>query len=156
MQVIFQDALEVGPAQLADYFSRFDEGAEDKVRQQQLATRKLQIVGNLPFNVSCVLATRWLKWMATHTAATNTSTRCRTECHERNEMGERAAVDMLLVFQKEVADRLVAQPGKDMSRLTLLSQYVCHTKIVEVLPSSVFVPEPKVRRTTSVEEEMPP
>ena len=62
-----------------------------------------------------------------------------------NYMSERE-VEMLLVFQREVAERLVARVNtKEMSRLSVLAQYVCHTSLVYHLPSTVFVPQPKVK-----------
>lgn len=53
---------------------------------------------------------------------------------------------MLLMFQKEVADRIVAQPGsKVYGRLSVMSQYLCKTKSVKTLPPSAFTPPPKIK-----------
>jgi len=56
---------------------------------------------------------------------------------------------MVLMFQKEVADRLTAQPrSKDYGRLSVLAQHVCTVhRLFDVAPSA-FVPPPKV--TSSV------
>ena len=52
---------------------------------------------------------------------------------------------MTLMFQKEVALRIVAPPGgKDYGRLAVLSQAVCETRIVMALPARAFTPPPKV------------
>jgi 16S rRNA (adenine1518-N6/adenine1519-N6)-dimethyltransferase len=56
---------------------------------------------------------------------------------------------MLLMFQKEVAERIVAKPdSKTFGRLSVLCQWLCKTKIVKTLPPSAFTPPPKV--TSSV------
>lgn len=83
-----------------------------------------RIVANLPYNVSTALLVRWL-----HAAGD--------------------VADMVLMFQKEVVDRLVAVPRtKDYGRLSVLAQHVCTVqRLFDVAPSA-FVPPPKV--TSSV------
>ena len=79
-----------------------------------------RIVANLPYNVSTALLVRWL--------------------HAADEVA-----DMVLMFQKEVVDRLVASPRtKDYGRLSVLAQHVCTVqRLFDVAPSA-FVPPPKV------------
>jgi 16S rRNA (adenine1518-N6/adenine1519-N6)-dimethyltransferase len=79
-----------------------------------------RIVANLPYNVATALLILWL-----HAAD--------------------AIADMVLMFQKEVVDRLVAPPRtKDYGRLSVLAQHVCEVhKLFEVGPSA-FVPPPKI------------
>jgi 16S rRNA (adenine1518-N6/adenine1519-N6)-dimethyltransferase len=79
-----------------------------------------RIVANLPYNVSTALLVRWL--------------------HQADDVA-----DMVLMFQKEVADRLVALPrSKDYGRLSVLAQHVCAVqRLFDVAPSA-FVPPPKV------------
>jgi 16S rRNA (adenine1518-N6/adenine1519-N6)-dimethyltransferase len=79
-----------------------------------------RIVANLPYNVSTALLVRWL--------------------HQADQVS-----DMVLMFQKEVADRLAAQPrSKDYGRLSVLAQHVCTVqRLFDVAPSA-FVPPPKV------------
>jgi len=83
-----------------------------------------RIVANLPYNVSTALLVRWL--------------------HAADDVA-----DMVLMFQKEVVDRLVASPRtKDYGRLSVLAQHVCAVqRLFDVAPSA-FVPPPKV--TSSV------
>jgi 16S rRNA (adenine1518-N6/adenine1519-N6)-dimethyltransferase len=83
-----------------------------------------RIVANLPYNVSTALLVRWL--------------------HQAGQIA-----DMVLMFQKEVADRLAAMPrSKDYGRLSVLAQHVCTVqRLFDVAPSA-FVPPPKV--TSSV------
>jgi 16S rRNA (adenine1518-N6/adenine1519-N6)-dimethyltransferase len=79
-----------------------------------------RIVANLPYNVSTALLVRWL--------------------HAADDVA-----DMVLMFQKEVVDRLVASPRtKDYGRLSVLAQHVCTVqRLFDVAPSA-FVPPPKV------------
>jgi 16S rRNA (adenine1518-N6/adenine1519-N6)-dimethyltransferase len=83
-----------------------------------------RIVANLPYNISTALLVRWL--------------------HAADDMA-----DMVLMFQKEVVDRLAASPRtKDYGRLSVLAQHVCTVqRLFDVAPSA-FVPPPKV--TSSV------
>jgi 16S rRNA (adenine1518-N6/adenine1519-N6)-dimethyltransferase len=79
-----------------------------------------RIVANLPYNVSTALLVRWL--------------------HQAD-----AIVDMVLMFQKEVVDRLAAAPrSKDYGRLSVLTQHVCSVRRLFDIPASAFVPPPKV------------
>jgi 16S rRNA (adenine1518-N6/adenine1519-N6)-dimethyltransferase len=52
---------------------------------------------------------------------------------------------MVLMFQKEVAERIVAGPNtKAYGRLSVLCQWRCDAKIVMNLPAEAFTPPPKV------------
>jgi 16S rRNA (adenine1518-N6/adenine1519-N6)-dimethyltransferase len=56
--------------------------------------------------------------------------------------------NIVIMVQKEVADRLVAKPGtKDYSSFTVLVQYFAAVEVVTLVPSHVFVPRPKVDST---------
>ncbi len=85
-----------------------------------LGSSPRRIVANLPYNVSTALLIRWL-----HAASSIT--------------------DMVLMFQKEVVDRLVAAPrSKDYGRLSVLAQHVCDVRRLFDVPPSAFVPPPRV------------
>jgi len=82
-----------------------------------------RIVANLPYNVATALLVRWL--------------------HQADHIAE-----MVLMFQKEVAERLVAQPrSKDYGRLSVLAQHVCTVQRLFDVARSAFVPPPKVTST---------
>jgi 16S rRNA (adenine1518-N6/adenine1519-N6)-dimethyltransferase len=52
---------------------------------------------------------------------------------------------MVLMFQKEVAERIVAQPGtKAYGRLSVLAQWRSAPRIVLNVPPAAFTPPPKV------------
>lgn len=86
-------------------------------------TPPIKIVANLPYNVGTELLVRWLtpptwppKWQS-----------------------------LTLMFQREVADRIVATPGsKAYGRLAILAQWRCDARVVMTLPPEAFTPAPKV------------
>jgi 16S rRNA (adenine1518-N6/adenine1519-N6)-dimethyltransferase len=95
-----------------------------EIELSSLGPAPRRIVANLPYNVSTALLIRWL-----HVASSIT--------------------DMVLMFQKEVVDRLVAVPrSKDYGRLSVLAQHVRQVQRLFDVPPSAFVPPPKV--TSSV------
>lgn len=52
---------------------------------------------------------------------------------------------LTIMVQKEVAERMNAEPGnKDYGALSLLVQYYCTTSIVRKVPPTCFIPRPKV------------
>lgn len=52
---------------------------------------------------------------------------------------------LTIMIQKEVAERMNAEPGKkDYGALSLLVQYYCNTRIVRRVPPQCFIPRPKV------------
>lgn len=84
----------------------------------------LTIVANLPYNVATQLLLNWLEQLP------------RIET-------------MVLMFQKEVAERLVAQTStKDYGRISVLTQWLCDADMLFNVPPGAFSPPPKV--TSSV------
>jgi 16S rRNA (adenine1518-N6/adenine1519-N6)-dimethyltransferase len=78
------------------------------------------VVANLPYNVATPLLVGWLT-------------------------GAWRPKSMTLMFQKEVAQRIVAAPGgKDYGRLSVLAQALAEPRIVMELPARAFTPPPKV------------
>jgi 16S rRNA (adenine1518-N6/adenine1519-N6)-dimethyltransferase len=86
-------------------------------------TPPIKVAANLPYNVGTELLVRWLtppQWPPFWDSLT-------------------------LMFQREVAQRIVAQPGtKAYGRLALLAQWRADPCIVMDLPPDVFSPPPKV------------
>ncbi|OSP55423.1 16S rRNA (adenine(1518)-N(6)/adenine(1519)-N(6))-dimethyltransferase RsmA [Pseudoruegeria sp. SK021] len=86
-------------------------------------TGPVRICANLPYNVGTELLVRWLtppEWPPYWTSLT-------------------------LMFQREVAQRIVAPPGsKAYGRLALLAQWRCDARVVLELPPQAFTPPPKV------------
>jgi 16S rRNA (adenine1518-N6/adenine1519-N6)-dimethyltransferase len=78
------------------------------------------IVANLPYNVATPMLVGWLT-------------------------GPLNPKSMTLMFQREVALRIVASPGsKDYGRLSVLAQALSDASIVMELPARAFTPPPKV------------
>jgi 16S rRNA (adenine1518-N6/adenine1519-N6)-dimethyltransferase len=86
-------------------------------------TPPIRIASNLPYNVGTELLVRWLtpkEWPPFWQTLT-------------------------LMFQKEVAERIVAAPGsKAYGRLAILASWRAEAKIAIHLPPSAFTPPPKV------------
>ncbi|KGB82928.1 MAG: 16S rRNA (adenine(1518)-N(6)/adenine(1519)-N(6))-dimethyltransferase RsmA [Confluentimicrobium sp.] len=86
-------------------------------------TPPIRVVANLPYNIGTELLVRWLTppaWPPFWESLT-------------------------LMFQKEVAERIVAQPGgKAYGRLAILAQWRTEAKIVMTLPPEAFTPPPKI------------
>ena len=93
-----------------------------------LGDRSARIVANLPYNVGTPLLVGWLSvdpWPPWWRSLT-------------------------LMFQREVAERIVATPAQreDYGRLAVLCGWLCESRILFDVPRSAFVPPPKI--TSSV------
>ena len=84
------------------------------------SNEKLRVIGNLPYNISTPLMFHLLET---------------TNCVE----------DMTFMLQKEVVDRICAEPGsKKYGRLSVMMQYFCETEWLFDVPPESFDPAPKV------------
>lgn len=108
------------------------EGDALKVDMRALVGGRTRIVANLPYNVGTPLLVKWLQtepwppWYET----------------------------MTLMFQKEVAQRIVAPPGsRAYGRLGVLAQWRTHARILFDVDRRAFTPPPSV--TSSVVELVP-
>jgi 16S rRNA (adenine1518-N6/adenine1519-N6)-dimethyltransferase len=83
----------------------------------------VRIVANLPYNVGTPLLIAWLStepWPPWYDG-------------------------LVLLFQREVAERLVAEPGtSSYGRLSVLAQWQCAAQLLFDIAPSAFVPPPKV------------
>ena len=96
------------------------EGDALKVDERTLIDGPAHLVSNLPYNVGTALLIKWLT-------------------------GPWTPASMTLMFQKEVAQRVVAQPGEDAyGRLAVICQALCEARMVMSLPAAAFTPPPKV------------
>jgi 16S rRNA (adenine1518-N6/adenine1519-N6)-dimethyltransferase len=88
-----------------------------------LAPAPRKIVANLPYNIATALLLRWLPRIGDYASLT-------------------------LMFQKEVAERLAAQPrSKAYGRLSVMTQFLCEVRALFDVPPRAFVPSPKVTST---------
>jgi len=85
-----------------------------------------RIIANLPYNIATPLLIGWLR-----------------------QIGEWQALG--LMFQKEVAERLVARPRtKAYGRLSVLTQWLTEADLAFDIPPGAFLPAPKVTSTVTV------
>lgn len=95
-----------------------------KVDEVALFPDHASVVANLPYNISTTLLAKWL------TKDTFPFS------------------DLTLMFQKEVADRILAGPGsKTYGRISVLAQWRCKIQRAFDVPRQAFVPPPKVEST---------
>jgi 16S rRNA (adenine1518-N6/adenine1519-N6)-dimethyltransferase len=93
-----------------------------KIDERQVAGNGAHVVANLPYNVGTALLLKWLggPWPPWWSSLT-------------------------LMFQKEVAERIVASPGTDAyGRLSVAAQWRTKSRIAMTVSRSAFVPPPKV------------
>lgn len=101
---------------------RIIEGDALKIDEPAIAGTGAHVVANLPYNVGTALLLKWLggPWPPWWSSLT-------------------------LMFQKEVAERLVAEPGSDAyGRLSVVAQWRSRPRIAMTVNRSAFVPPPKV------------
>ncbi len=85
-----------------------------------LALKKPKIIANLPYNIGTALLLKWFEDVTAWSSLT-------------------------LMFQKEVALRMVGIPGtKNYGRLSVITQLLCETEIHFELEPEAFFPPPKV------------
>jgi len=88
-----------------------------------LESTPARLVANLPYNIATALLVSWL------------SVEPWPPWYDR----------LVLMFQREVAERIVAPPGApSYGRLSVLSAWRCQTRILFDVPARAFVPAPKV------------
>ena len=93
------------------------------VNAADLGEAPRKIVANLPYNISTVLLLAWLR---------------RASDFER----------MVLMFQKEVVDRLAAAPrSPNYGRLSVITQWLCEVKPLFNVDRMAFTPPPSVTST---------
>ena len=108
---------------LADGQMELIDGDALKIDLTKLAKPPYAIVANLPYNIGTELLIGWLKQMPAYRSLT-------------------------LMFQTEVADRIVAEPGsKAYGRLSVISQFCCDVERAMNIPAQAFTPPPKVNST---------
>ena len=111
----------------AHYPGRLEIVAADALNfdaRMHLPSGRARIVANLPYNIATALLVRWVTlepWPPWYDSA-------------------------VLMFQREVAERIVAEVGSNSyGRLSVLLQWRCEPRIVFDVNASAFVPPPKVK-----------
>ena len=97
-----------------------------KFNENSLSKKKIIVFGNLPYNISTEILSSWII----------------------NLKNDYWFSDLVLMFQKEVADRIIAQfNSSSYGRLSILANWRLNiTKICDIPPES-FSPKPKIQST---------
>ena len=94
-----------------------------QVSEDEISKAKLTVFGNLPYNISTEILSKWI-----------------VKLNKEFWFDE-----LILMFQKEVADRIIAKSGtSNYGRLSILSSWKLNVKkIIDIKPES-FSPRPKI------------
>ena len=97
-----------------------------KVSENLISPNKLIVFGNLPYNISTQILSKWIT------------------SDNQNNWYE----NYILMFQKEVADRIIAKnKSKTFGRLSILANWKLSVKKILDINASCFLPKPKVEST---------
>ena len=94
-----------------------------KIPEDKISKEKLTVFGNLPYNISTEILSRWI-----------------ININKKFWFNE-----LVLMFQKEVANRIIAKSNtSNYGRLSILSNWKLNVKkVIDIKPES-FLPKPKV------------
>ena len=93
------------------------------VDENLLFNEKAVVFGNLPYNISTEILSKWI---------ININENFWFEC-------------LILMFQKEVADRIIAKPNSsNYGRLSILSNWKLNIKKISDIKPEAFSPKPKI------------
>ncbi len=94
-----------------------------KVSESKISNQKLSVFGNLPYNISTEILSKWILNIGSHFWFES----------------------LVLMFQKEVADRIISEfNNSKYGRLSILSSWKLNVKkIIDIKPQS-FSPRPKI------------
>ena len=94
-----------------------------KISESEISDKKLTVFGNLPYNISTEILSKWII-----------------------NLKKKIWFDSLvLMFQKEVADRIIAKPNtSNYGRLSILSNWKLNIKKIIDIKPECFLPKPKI------------
>ena len=94
-----------------------------KINEESISEQKLTVFGNLPYNISTEILSKWIFSISKNFWFEN----------------------LVLMFQKEVADRIIAEfNNSKYGRLSILTSWKLNVKkIIDIKPQS-FSPRPKI------------
>ena len=97
-----------------------------KIAENLIFDEELIIFGNLPYNISTQILSKWIV----------------------NDYKKKWYKSFILMFQKEVADRILAKTNnKNYGRLSIISNWKLKIEKITNISSSCFYPKPKVEST---------
>ena len=96
------------------------------VSEDLICEKKLIVFGNLPYNISTQILSKWIT----------------------NKEKKMWFKSFILMFQKEVADRIIAKTNcKNYGRLSILSNWKLNIEKIMDISASCFLPKPKIQST---------
>jgi 16S rRNA (adenine1518-N6/adenine1519-N6)-dimethyltransferase len=108
----------------------FGDAVKLGVGSEELGVDDYAICSNLPYNIGTELLVRWIHLMANQFLTPHSP----------------LLTSMTLMFQKEVADRIVAKQGDPAyGRLSVLVALTADAKILFNVPNTAFFPKPRVQ-----------
>ncbi len=97
-----------------------------KINEKEIFKKQMIVFGNLPYNISSQILVKWLK------------------LNDLNLFSKK----FILMFQKEVADRIIANFNeKNYGRLSILTYWKMNVKKIKDINPKSFYPAPKVEST---------
>ena len=97
-----------------------------QISEHLISPEKLIVYGNLPYNISTQILSKWIT----------------------NDNQDSWYKNYILMFQKEVADRILAKTNsKNYGRLSILSNWKLDVKKIFNISASCFTPKPKIEST---------
>ena len=124
------DILEVDEEELLLHYGLDQQATDFESWQTMGSTERPEVLltGNLPFGIATPLLIKWLR-----------------DLNQMRGAFRYGRVPMILMFQKEVGDRMVAKPRtKEYGRLSVVTQSLCRVEECFVVRGKTFVPPPKV------------
>ena len=101
-----------------------------KFDEQLLTSEKLNVFGNLPYNISTEILCKWILNLTSN------------DCWFEN---------LILMFQKEVAERIISKfNSKNYGRLSIISNWKLDIKKIYDIKPSCFYPKPKVQSSVLI------
>ncbi|KAJ1992578.1 hypothetical protein GGI26_002651 [Coemansia sp. RSA 1358] len=126
-RVLLGDMLKVDHQAIIDSGLQLESNADKHIE----SFNYVHLIGNLPFGVATPLLVQWLHLLAL-----------------KQGIFSAPNVSMSLMFQKEVGDRITAYASESArGRLSVVAQSICDVFKIYNVPSTSFVPRPKVDAT---------
>ncbi|MBR6297787.1 MAG: ribosomal RNA small subunit methyltransferase A [Candidatus Gastranaerophilales bacterium] len=130
---IDKDAIKILNKNLSEYknFSLIEKDIlKTNIEDLPFSDKKIKVIANIPYYITSPILVHLLG-----------------EIDEINHKNRSKIKELVLMVQKEVAQRIIADENssnKEYGQLSILSQMYCDTQIIKEVPKNCFSPMPKV------------
>ena len=130
---IDKDAIKILNKNLSEYknFSLIEKDIlKTNIEDLPFSDKKIKVIANIPYYITSPILVHLLG-----------------EIDEINHKNRSRIKELVLMVQKEVAQRIIADENssnKEYGQLSILSQMYCDTQIIKEVPKNCFSPMPKV------------